>query len=266
MTGAPRLRIIRGRPGLPGSHGDDGESAYQLARRYGFHGTEAEWLTALRGPQGDRGEPGPPGGPQGERGERGEPGVEGKPGARGERGLRGFAGKDGSDGTDGSNGWTPVLAAVEDRERVVLQVVRWVGGTGDSPEAGLYLGQDGFVEKVEDATNIRGPAGLAGSSIFVGGGGGGTVLSSDSIRTITADHFAISNDFVIVCRNIVPITVTLPSPVGRKGKRYVIKALGSAAVTVETDGTIEGLPSIQLDDIYDAIDVLSDGVEWMLWS
>ena len=33
----------------PGSDGDDGETAYQIAVRHGFEGTEEEWLDSLRG-------------------------------------------------------------------------------------------------------------------------------------------------------------------------------------------------------------------------
>lgn len=40
-----------------------GYSAYESAKKYGFKGTEKEWLATLKGEQGPKGEPGPPGPP-----------------------------------------------------------------------------------------------------------------------------------------------------------------------------------------------------------
>ena len=47
--------------------GDPGESAYEIALKNGFEGTEEEWLRSLKGEKGDKGE-------QGEQGDKGEPG------------------------------------------------------------------------------------------------------------------------------------------------------------------------------------------------
>lgn len=54
------------------NEGKDGESAYEIAVRNGFEGTETEWLESLKG----------------------------------ETGATGSAGKDGTDGTDGKDGYT----------------------------------------------------------------------------------------------------------------------------------------------------------------
>ena len=59
-------------------------------------------------------------------------------------------------------GWTPVLAAVPNGMRRVLQVADWTGGDGDKPAAGQYLGSSGFVTAVADAVDFRGPAGPTG--------------------------------------------------------------------------------------------------------
>ncbi len=61
----------------------DGKSAYQIAVKHGFKGTEKEWLASLIGPQGEQGIQGPKGdtgerGPQGLKGDKGEPGADGK--------------------------------------------------------------------------------------------------------------------------------------------------------------------------------------------
>ena len=52
-------------------------SAYAIAVKNGFEGTEAEWLESLKGEKGEKGEPGVPGarGEKGEKGEKGDPGV-----------------------------------------------------------------------------------------------------------------------------------------------------------------------------------------------
>ncbi len=73
---------------MNGKDGEPGKSAYEVAVRNGFSGTEAEWLRTLRGEKGEAGE-------RGEKGETGERGLDGKPGA---------AGKDGVNGKDGEPG------------------------------------------------------------------------------------------------------------------------------------------------------------------
>lgn len=65
-----------------GGSGIDGESAYEIAVKNGFEGSETEWLKSLKG----------------EPGKDGQDGKDGAPGADG---------KDGKDGEDGSDGYTP---------------------------------------------------------------------------------------------------------------------------------------------------------------
>ena len=59
----PTAGAISGAPGAPGEKGDTGESAYELALRFGFQGTEQEWLDSHKGEKGDTGSPGAPGAP-----------------------------------------------------------------------------------------------------------------------------------------------------------------------------------------------------------
>jgi hypothetical protein len=47
--------------GKPGKNGKDGLSAYEIAKKNGFVGTEVEWLVSLKGPKGDKGDKGDPG-------------------------------------------------------------------------------------------------------------------------------------------------------------------------------------------------------------
>ena len=77
--------------------------------------------------------------------------------------IRGAAGTSGGTGTDGDDGWSPILAAVSDNERRVLQVSSWTGGTGTPPASGQYIGSTGLVTAIADAVDIRGEAGADGT-------------------------------------------------------------------------------------------------------
>ena len=58
-------------------------SAYAIAKKHGFDGTEEEWLASLVGPKGDTG----PQGPQGIQGEKGDTGDTGPQGVQGVQGA-----------------------------------------------------------------------------------------------------------------------------------------------------------------------------------
>lgn len=105
----------KGDKGDTGSRGAAGKSAYEVALQNGFTGTEADWLTSLKGQKGDTGAPGAKGAP-GEKGERGEKGDVGETGEKGEKGDTGTPGKDGvkgTDGKDGADGFSPTVTVTE---------------------------------------------------------------------------------------------------------------------------------------------------------
>lgn len=79
-------------------------SAYALAVKHGYTGTEEEWLDELAGPQGVQG-------PRGPQGAAGPQGPQGEAGPRGEQGLRGATGPQGSPGA--AAGFGQVTAAVD---------------------------------------------------------------------------------------------------------------------------------------------------------
>ena len=61
------------------------------------------------------------------------------------------------------SGWSPELAAIEDGNRLVLQLASWVGGDGSAPVgAGLFVGTSGLVATAALAADIRGTRGRAG--------------------------------------------------------------------------------------------------------
>ncbi len=65
--------ISLGSEGVPGPEGPSGPSAYEIAVKHGYDGSEEEWLASLVGPPGEAG-------PQGEKGETGAKGAKGEPG------------------------------------------------------------------------------------------------------------------------------------------------------------------------------------------
>lgn len=96
-------------------------SAYAIAVKHGYNGSEEQWLESLVGPQGEKGTPftyadftpaqlaaltGPQG-PQGEtgpRGEKGDTGAQGPKGDTGEQGPKGETGPQGERGPTGPQG------------------------------------------------------------------------------------------------------------------------------------------------------------------
>ncbi len=111
--------------------GADGASAYEIAVENGYTGTEAEWLSSLKGEKGDAGEQGIQG-IQGEKGDTGEQGLRGIQGEKGEKGDTGAAGKDGmngTDGRDGANGFSPTATVTETDAGAVISITDKNGTT-----------------------------------------------------------------------------------------------------------------------------------------
>jgi len=80
-------------------------------------------------------------------------------------------------GPAGQDGWTPVFASAVDGDRRVLQVIDWVGGEGQKPVAGQYVGATGLVEAIGSAVDVRGPKGAAGwAPVFA--------VASDGLRRV----------------------------------------------------------------------------------
>lgn len=117
-AGAIKIEIRQGVRGERGPKGDTGYSAYEIAVKNGFTGTEQEWLdnlistyapTLVAGPEGPQGEQGP----AGPRGEKGETGPQGPKGDKGDTGLQGPMGPRGETGVPGQNGKSAYEIAVD---------------------------------------------------------------------------------------------------------------------------------------------------------
>ena len=113
-----------------GGAGGAGESAYEIAVRNGFEGTEEEWLESLQG------EPGPQG-PQGETGPQGARGATGATGPQGPQGEKGFSPTVSVDPIDGG-----VSVTIEDESGP--KSFELYNGTG-SGEGGVSVSVDNVV-------------------------------------------------------------------------------------------------------------------------
>lgn len=100
---------FKGERGFKGDQGDTGPagiSAYQSAVNAGFTGTEAQWLTSLKGNTGAQGIQGIQGvqGVQGPKGDKGDTGATGTTGLKGDTGAKGDKGDTGATGPAGADG------------------------------------------------------------------------------------------------------------------------------------------------------------------
>lgn len=86
--GEPGEQGPKGDKGDAGEVGNDGLSAYEIAVKNGYIGTETEWLSSLKGDKGDTGDQGLQGiqGEKGDVGEQGPQGIQGEQGPQGEKG------------------------------------------------------------------------------------------------------------------------------------------------------------------------------------
>ena len=114
-TGAQGPQGEQGKQGLPGVDGVDGKdgkdgaegkSAYEIAVKNGFDGTEQEWLDSLKGVDGVQG----PKGEQGIQGVQGEQGAQGIQGEIGPQGPQGEVGPQGEKGADGKSAYEIAVA------------------------------------------------------------------------------------------------------------------------------------------------------------
>lgn len=84
-------------------------------------------------------------------------------------------------GDPGNNAWTAIEAIVEDGDRRVKKVVDWIGGTGDKPDVGMYVGPAGYVALASQATNVAVPAMNNSGLILDSNGRHFSAITADSL-------------------------------------------------------------------------------------
>ncbi|RGF40167.1 collagen-like protein [Ruminococcus sp. AF42-10] len=119
------LGKIVGKDGLDGTNGQNGLSAYEIAKNGGFIGTEEDWLKSLKGADGAKGE-------------QGEQGIQGIQGEKGQNG------KDGTNGTNGKDGIGITNAEINNSGELILTY-----SNGTSANLGKVVGAD-LSNEVED--------------------------------------------------------------------------------------------------------------------
>ena len=124
------------------------------------------------------------------KGEKGDQGVAGRDGARGVNGTNGRDGSDGlsayqiavqngfvgsnsewlnslkgataAKGDAGDDGWSPVIKVTVIGLKSALEIVDWVGGTGEKPSQLGYISESGVVSNIDLALDLRGAKGEKG--------------------------------------------------------------------------------------------------------
>lgn len=104
-------------------------SAYAIAQKHGYTGTESEWLASLKGDKGDTGA-------QGIRGEKGAKGDKGDTGAKGDKGETGAQGIQGEKGDKGDTGAAFTYDMFTAAQLEALKVKGDKGEKGDKGDTG----------------------------------------------------------------------------------------------------------------------------------
>jgi len=100
-----------------------------------------------------------------------------------------------------------------------------------------------------------------------GGSGGGAITTLAPGYHATALDYAVAVGVttVVVDSSGGPVEVTLPNPAGAVGRWLRIKRKAGDDVTLTpAAGTIDGAANHVLVADYEAIDLVSDGSEWLL--
>ena len=207
-------------------YGKDGASAYELAVKNGFTGTEAEWLASLKGADGEKGEKGDAG-PQGEKGDTGDAGADGhspvitavKSGKVTTIQADGTAIAEIHDGEDGESAGNAVLYTGQTLTEAQKAQARANIGAGTVNDADLTELSDAFAADLAEKQDVL----TAGDNITIsadgtisatGGSGGGSEWSlvlNDTIddnpvyQPLTLDYEtgAMTFETTPTCLNVV---------------------------------------------------------------
>ena len=95
----------------------------------------------------------------------------------------------------GDQGWSPLLRAVQDGVRSVIELYDWVGGEGIKPTETGYLGSTGYVSDISLATDFRGLKGdaatIAVGTVTTGAPGTPVVVTNSGTSSAATFNFTI---------------------------------------------------------------------------
>jgi hypothetical protein len=100
----------------------------------------------------------------------------------------------------------------------------------------------------------------------------GTLKSNGQILALTrigSNYTALISDEIIICdASNAPITITLPTAVGKTGQTYTIKRINGNSNKVEIAATsnqnFDGTPTLELNFVNAYVKVISDGSNWWI--
>ncbi len=142
------------------------KSAYEIWIEAGNSGSEADFLSSLKGEKGDTGATGPQG-PQGEKGDTGATGAQGPQGEKGDTGATGAQGPQGEKGDTGATGAQGPQGEKGDTGATGAQ-----GPQGEKGDTGATGAQGPQGEKGDTgATGAQGPQGEKGDTGATGAQG-----------------------------------------------------------------------------------------------
>ena len=87
------------------------------------------------------------------------------------------------------------------------------------------------------------------------------------VTSKVANYTLTETDYIVTVSTATSFTITLPTAVGITGRRYIIKALnmsGSVTIGTTSSQTIDGLTTRTLNVAYRAMEVVSDGSNWLI--
>jgi hypothetical protein len=99
-------------------------------------------------------------------------------------------------------------------------------------------------------------------AVYDAGSDSWVAQKTTSVVSKSADYPLAASD--ALCLVSGTTTITLPTAVGRKGKVYAVKNIGTDTVTITTTSsqTIDGATSAALPFQYTILGVVSDGANW----
>ncbi|MFQ6615863.1 MAG: hypothetical protein ACE5HZ_03710 [Fidelibacterota bacterium] len=94
-------------------------------------------------------------------------------------------------------------------------------------------------------------------------------FATSAVTTTIGSYTISASDYLILVNNTTTTSVTLPTAVGIKGRRYIIKRIGATAamyVNVYPSGTetIDGGASTSVNEQWNWVEIISDGSNWLV--